>query len=242
MGKRFVDTEIWEKGWFMGLDTSDKLAMLFVLTKCDNVGVWNHNKPLADILIGTKTDWDDLQKRCSKHIEILKNGKWWVKDFVDFQWGELNDKSPPHKSYIKLLKRHDLYDRVTLGYAYPKPTLTLGYQYPTSSPKEKKKEKEKTKDKYKEKDIIPLYICYYSKGELNGKVPTLNERKYLEDALEYQSLEEWKPYCDEMNRQVSEGSIENRVPMKFFFGDRFHQFEPKEDSAKRIAREMGLEK
>jgi len=55
-------------------------------------------------------------------------------------------------------------------------------------------------------------------------------------------LEEWKPYCDEMNKQVREGMIQNRIPMKFFFGDRFHQFEPKESSSKRIAKEMGLEK
>jgi hypothetical protein len=239
MGKRFVDTEIWEKEWFMNLETQEKLAMFWILTKCDNVGVLNHNKALADILIGKKIDWDGIQKKCSKNIEILENGKWWVKDFVDFHWGELKETSAPYRSYIKLLKKHNLYQRVTKGYAKAIDTLAVDYTSTSHSPPialNKRTNKSKDINKDISKDIITLYICYYSKDELNGKVPTLNERKYLQDALEYQSFEEWKPYCDEMNKQVREGMIQNRIPMKFFFGDRFHQFEPKEDVFSRSAR------
>ena len=241
MGKRFVDTEIWEKEWFMNLETQEKLAMIWILTKCDNVGVLNHNKVLADILIGTKINWDDLQKKCSKNIEILDNGKWWVKDFVDFHWGELKETSAPYRSYIKLLKKHNLYERVSKGYAKGIDRVSIDYTSTSHSPPiplNKKTNKNISKDISKNTNTIKLYKYYYSKDELNGKAPTLNERKYLQEALDYQDLEEWKPFCEEMNKQLREGRIENRVPMKFFFGDRFHQFEPKEDVFARAARKV----
>ena len=226
--KRFVDTEIWEKDWFMNLKSYEKLSVLYVLTKCDNVGVWNPNTKLADILIGKKINWESLAERCSKNIEVLPNGKWWVKDFVDFQWGELKETSPPHRSFIKLLKKHNLYQRVLKGYIYP-----------TDSPKEK--EKDKDKDKETDKEVIRLFKYYKSEANLNGSFPTLTQMGFLRNALNYQDLESWKPYCDEMNRQVREGILLKPIPMKFFFEDRFMEFEPKESSTKRLAREMGLE-
>jgi hypothetical protein len=136
MSKRFTDTEIWDKEWFMLLSPADKCAIRYVCDKCDYIGIWKPNFTLADFYIKEKIDWKLLPSKCNGNIEILPDGKWWIVDFVYFQYGQLSEDCPPHKRYISELKKRGLFLRVTKGF-------TKGLQ--TLEDKEEEEEEEKDK-------------------------------------------------------------------------------------------------
>ena len=113
--KRFMDTELWGKEWFMELSTTEKSAWYYLINECDNVGVWTPNFKLAAFQIGDKVDWDLLVKNCNGNIKILDCGKWWLADFCTFQHPDLNENSDSNaiQSYVKLLKKHGLFEQYT---------------------------------------------------------------------------------------------------------------------------------
>jgi hypothetical protein len=177
VSRRFIDTEIWEKDWYIDLPPAEKCAFNFITQRCDYVGVWTPNKRFAEMLIGSKIEWDHLLENCNDNIRVLDCGKWWLKDFCFFQYTVLdeNSKAPPIKSYIKRLQDHGLWndyqtlleeyvktnrivftpkpkgtDRVSVGKAKGKPTLSKGNKKGTPSHKEKEKEKDKEKEEEKD--------------------------------------------------------------------------------------------
>ena len=114
MSKRYTDTEKWKKQWFRKLTPIEKATWYFITEQCDNVGVWDADKGVAEFMVGGEIDWDAFIARINNNIEILDNGKWWIVDYCKFQHTDLSpdSKSKPVMSYIKLLKKHGLYDRV----------------------------------------------------------------------------------------------------------------------------------
>jgi hypothetical protein len=152
MPKRFADTELWTKEWFMNLSPGEKCAFQYLASRCDNVGVWSPNYKLAEFVIGSEIDWSNLPNKMNSNVVILPSGKWWLPDFCSFQYGELTPECRPHKTYIDLLKKHGLYDEYLKGINRVSVPLAKG----TLRDKEKEKEKELDKDKEKDKDYIPL--------------------------------------------------------------------------------------
>jgi hypothetical protein len=151
MSKRFRDTDIWKKPWFRSLSPAEKMAWQYITDNCDNVGIWEPDFELADFFIGEKVDYSALIGKCNDNIEVLSSGKWWIVSFCDFQYGELKPNSIPHQSYIKLLKKHGLFDRACKG--LPNPCQRV-------KDKDKDKDKEKDKEKEKEKEIKNIYGEY----------------------------------------------------------------------------------
>jgi len=150
MAKRFIDTELWTRQWYQDLPPIQKLAFRYLLDNCDNVGVWKPNPKLAEFQIGAPVDWEGLCEAANGNIEILPSGKWLLVDFCAFQYGKLRENCAPHRSYMKLLEKHGLHERV-LG------TLK-------DKDKEKDIDKDIEKDKEKEKDpaIKRLVDNYYN--------------------------------------------------------------------------------
>ena len=136
--KRFTDTDLWQKPWFMQLTPLEKMAWYFVKDHCDSVGVWTPNYPLAEFMIGSQLDWEKFRDKCNGNIEVLDNGKWWLMDFCFFQYGVLTSSCKPHTKYISELKKHGLFERVSKGY-------TKGIN--TQQEKEEEEEQEKEQDK-----------------------------------------------------------------------------------------------
>jgi hypothetical protein len=118
MPKRFVDTELWDKVWFMNLTLKLKCLTRFVYDKCDASGVWSPNWILASAYIGEPVSVKDLAT-LKNQFEVLPDGKVFVVDFIRFQYGELSDKCKPHQKVISLLKKHGLFERVSKGYTNP---------------------------------------------------------------------------------------------------------------------------
>ena len=116
MSKRFIDTDIWRKKWFRSLSPEHKVFWTYLFTNCDNAGVWDVDQELAEFLIGKDIDWPEVEKIFKNHIKILNNGsKWWLIDFISFQYGQLKETCKPHLHSINLLKKHKLFIEYSKG-------------------------------------------------------------------------------------------------------------------------------
>jgi hypothetical protein len=140
MAKRFTDTEIWDKEWFMQLSLKHKCLIRYLFDKCDAAGIWQPNWHLASTYVGEKVSAADLPV-FKKHIELLPDGKIFVVDFIQFQYGVLTETCAPHRKIIAMLKKSGLYERVLKG-----------YHKGINTHKEEDKEKEEEKEVDKEKD------------------------------------------------------------------------------------------
>lgn len=137
MAKRFCDTQIWEKEWFMALSPKLKCLWRYLTDRCDQSGVWDPNWQLASIYIGDKVTAADL-KSLGDHVEILDTGKVFIPDFINFQYGRLSESSPAHNPVFRAIEKNRLSNRV-----FNRVSNTL-----------KEKEKEEDKDKDKEEEIV----------------------------------------------------------------------------------------
>jgi len=106
--KRFTDTAKWHDSWFRALSPTHKLAILYLYDNCDQAGVFDPDFGLADFIIGEKVDWSGLLGVAGDRIETLKDGKWHLTRFVEFQQGELNPACRPHQSIIRLLETYGI--------------------------------------------------------------------------------------------------------------------------------------
>ncbi len=136
MAKRFTDTAKWKDSWYQDLPTKYKLFWVYLLDECDASGVWKPNIRLANFQIGEPFEEAELKRVFGDRLEVIENGYWFVKKFIEFQYGELSENCKPHLSVLNLLKNHKI-----KGYAKGIHTL-----------KEKEKDKVQDKDQVKEKE------------------------------------------------------------------------------------------
>ena len=108
MAKRFIETDLWKKKWFRKLPINVKLFYFYILTNCDHAGMYDVDLELAEFQIGMDIDKDNILKHIGDHIEIIKDDKWFLRKFVDFQYGILKDTNNAHKSVIKILNRYGI--------------------------------------------------------------------------------------------------------------------------------------
>lgn len=109
MAKRFTDTDKWKKPFIRGLQVAYKLFWLYLLDDCDHAGIWQVDFEVAQIRIGEKLNKETAIKMLGDRIEIFDNGsKWFLKDFIFFQYGELQQKNRLHASVISILTKHNL--------------------------------------------------------------------------------------------------------------------------------------
>ena len=144
MAKRFIDTGLFRKKWIRQLDPNMKLFWIYLLTDCDHAGIWDVDVERASFQIGVQLDESTILKTFNRKIVPFKDGKWFVPKFVDYQYGELNEKVNAHKSVIKLLTKYGLYvDNQLL----PNSSATVKVNNLTVKDKDKDKDKDKVKDK-----------------------------------------------------------------------------------------------
>jgi hypothetical protein len=131
MSKRFTDTMKWDDPWFSGLAPIEKLFWIYLCDKCDHAGIWKVNLPLAKFFLGA--DFIASPGVFGDRVVILCEEKWFIKKFVDFQYGELTKDSRVHASVIKALEKEGV------SIEYLKATRSI-----------KDKDKDKDKDSYQE--------------------------------------------------------------------------------------------
>lgn len=110
--KRFTDIEIWDREWYMELTPKHKCLMKYIFDKCDASGCWKPNWKLASLHINDTVKESDLNMLPKDQYEVLPNGKIFIPDFINFQYGKISKKSPAHNPVFSAIEKNNLSDRV----------------------------------------------------------------------------------------------------------------------------------
>lgn len=136
MAKRFTDTEKWKKSFIKGLKPKYKLLWFYILDDCNHAGIWEVDMKVASLRIGCRITLEDAFVHVGSKVTPIGRNKWFINDFVLFQYGELNPKNRLHQSVISILNSYNI-------------PINKGLV----SPLEGAKEKDKVKDMDKDKEI-----------------------------------------------------------------------------------------
>lgn len=142
MAKRFTDTDKWKKSFIKSLPTEYKLFWLYLLDECDNAGIWHVELDLAELRLGIKLSHQKIRGLFSGKVVEFDNGtKWFLPDFITFQYGELDVKNRAHKSVIEKIVKYGLNTNKPLG-------------CPLEGAKDKYKDKDKEESNIKDEQIV----------------------------------------------------------------------------------------
>lgn len=109
MAKRFTDTDKWKKTFIKGLPAEYKLFWLYLLDECDHAGIWHVEFDLATVRLGVKLSTEKARGLFNNRVVAFDNGtKWFIPDFITFQYGKLNPANRAHKSVLQQLTKYDL--------------------------------------------------------------------------------------------------------------------------------------
>jgi hypothetical protein len=108
MPKRFTDTDKWKKPFIRGLQGPYKLLWMYILDDCDHAGIWQVDFEVARIRIGEDVDYQTAEKLFHGRIQVIDKFKWFVPDFITFQYGELSEKNRLHQSVLNILVKYNL--------------------------------------------------------------------------------------------------------------------------------------
>lgn len=109
MSKRQTDTDKWKKKFIRGLDAPYKLLWLYILDECDHAGIWHVDFDVAVIRIGLSVDEETALKSFGEKVTPFSDGeKWFIRDFIEFQYGALNPANRVHNSVLKILEKYNL--------------------------------------------------------------------------------------------------------------------------------------
>ena len=150
MAKRFTDTDKWKKPFIRSLEAPYKLLWFYILDDCDHAGIWHVDMEVASIRIGHHVDEKTALKNFGERINNFAPGKWFIPDFIFFQYGELTEKNRLHVSVINILNKYKI-----------KPLTS-----PLQGVKDKDKDKEQEKDKVKDVVLAGKKYFAFEVGEL----------------------------------------------------------------------------
>ena len=109
MPKRYIDSEIWKKEWFQDLIPKWKMFWIYVFTNANHAGIWDVNFRLASFQIGEKVTMDSVPQNILNQIHTLDStDKWFIPDFIGFQYKRLYPTNPVHQTVIDILSKYDL--------------------------------------------------------------------------------------------------------------------------------------
>jgi hypothetical protein len=139
MAKRFIDTDLFRKPFMRGLEAPYKALWIYLLCECDHAGVWVVELDVAQIRMGLKLDPEKVIEKMGGAVVPVDGGsKWYLPDFVAFQYGELNPANRVHESVIKRL--------TALGIDPANPSENKPLISPLQGAKDKDKDKDMDKD------------------------------------------------------------------------------------------------
>lgn len=145
MAKRYTDTDKWKKPFIRNMKAPYKLLWLYLLDECDHAGIWQVDLEVAQIKIGERLKLETATEQLAGKIHVFAGGeKWFIPDFIEFQYGTLNEENRVHKSVIDLLTKYDLLDI--------KSDLNKTHTSPLQGAMDKDKDKDKELDKDKNKE------------------------------------------------------------------------------------------
>ena len=171
-----TDTDKWKKRFLRELKPQHKLLWFYILDDCNHAGIWDVDIEVASIRVGEELIYDMLPQAFLDKIVIFDNGdKWFIPEFIDFQYGELNPNSNVHKSVIALLEKYNL----------------EGYMKGSQGVQSTLNNKDKDKDIVK----VKAKVKRFAKPTIEEVIDYCNERQNDVDAekfYDYYSSNGWK--------------------------------------------------
>lgn len=132
MPKRMTDTDKWKKPFIKSLSPEYKLFWLYLLDDCDHAGIWHADFEVAELRLGLKLSQTKAEGLFSEKVVLLDNGtKWFIPDFISFQYGELTEKNKMYRPVTLVLNKYNL----------------MGHLSPINGVKDKEQVKDMVKDK-----------------------------------------------------------------------------------------------
>lgn len=199
MAKRFTSTEKWKKRFLRNLKAPYKLLWLYLWDQCNHAGIWEIDFEIARVYIGEEVSLEEAKALFADKIYEFDNGeKWLLVDFIEFQYGTLNQRNPAHKNVIKQLLKYNLLDDdlqlkpLTSSLEAPSETpFKEAIQAPKEEVKEELKEREEEKEKVEKKSDKKLKYPFqtetfryqwnlwkeYKNKEFNFKFKTLQSEQ-----------------------------------------------------------------
>jgi hypothetical protein len=170
MAKRFTDSDKWKKAFIKSLPVEYKLFWLYLLDDCDFCGIWHVGFDVAELRIGLPLVRKRAEDLFEGKIVVFDDGeKWFIPDFIEFQYGTLNEQNRMHRGVLSQLHKYKL-----------KPL-----QSPIKGAKDKDKDKDKDKEQDKEQDgrlsFDVLWELYDKKVGDKAKLKTKWDKLTTED-------------------------------------------------------------
>lgn len=111
MAKRLSDSTKWNRQFLRKMKSAYKLFWLYLLDECDHAGIWIVDFEVARLKLGEKIDEKGaIENFGDRFIIFDDNSKWFIPDFISFQYGNLAENNRVHVSVIQILKRYNLID------------------------------------------------------------------------------------------------------------------------------------
>lgn len=113
---RFFNIHLWDEPWFVELDHQEKLLWIYINTRCDNIGLYDHSKKKTNFEVEVSIDKSEIPKMFNrveeKIVEI--NGKLLIKDFCHLQHCRKSPLLP--KAKVILSYMNDMRDSGLVNY------------------------------------------------------------------------------------------------------------------------------
>lgn len=193
MAKRFADTEIWNKDWFLDLTMKQKLLVKYVFDNCDCAGIYEISYRNLKTCFGIKIQKEDFEK--IKQFKFLENGKIYIEDFIQFQYGVsidcLNQKNNVHKGIFKSLNKNSILPTLSQPLANPCPRVL-------------DKDKDKDKDNIhescsntlsEEKEKISIFEKVYPESPIIKEIEKYHKKKFKKSATYLLSAKQKQEIC-----------------------------------------------
>ena len=113
---------------------------MYVLDQCDHAGIWEVDFELASYFCNGIKESEIRDTFVKQYHEFDDGKRWFIKDFIEFQYRGLDESNRVHNSVITILKRHGLY-KVLISFLHEAKDKDIY--------KEQLKDKEKDKEKGK---------------------------------------------------------------------------------------------
>jgi len=139
MAKRFIDTDLFRKPFIRSLEAPYKALWIYLLCECDHAGIWVVELDVAQLRMDMKLDPDKVIEKMGGAVVPVGDGtKWYLPDFVAFQYGTLNRENRVHASVLDRLE--------ALGIDPHERHENKGLLSPLQGAKDKDKDKDMDKD------------------------------------------------------------------------------------------------
>jgi hypothetical protein len=173
------------------------LLWLYLLDMCDHAGVWDVELDVAALRLGLgEIDMDTAIKAFGDHV-VPVDGKWFIPDFISFQYGELNESNRVHASVIQRLN--------VLGIDHK----NIGACKPLASPLQGRKDMDKDKDKDKDKDgKIDQNATRKSKRKAKGDIDLSDLPEAIRTNEMHAAWMAWAKFRREKKAALTDSTIE----------------------------------